>query len=424
MTGATGRRARRRRAARIAGVAGLPELRGRGRFVVAHVIDSIGNGLLLPLGLLFFITVRHIPAATAGAAASTGQLAALPLTALAGRIMDRAGPKHLAVASNLVCAAGFGGFLVAERPWQIAAAYFTVQAGINGYYTSQRSLTLLVAAGDEPRTWFAFTSSLRNTGLAAGAAIAAAALALWGTGALTALVVADAASYCLAATLFATLNVASGRPNAPPGRTTWSIDRRYLALVLFNLPYVFAQAILSVLLALYATSALRLSAWSASVLLLVNTVAVALTATAVTAHLAPRAARHAVSVAYAVLALSMAAFAAPALPGLRPLAWPALAVGIVLFTVGEILCSPAMAELSTTLGPAAARGSHQALFQMSWSVGGAAAPVLFTVLLHRSSLLPWAFEAILCVLAALAVLPLVPSGSAFPSSRPRRKRNR
>ncbi|MFF5477617.1 MFS transporter [Streptomyces sp. NPDC012935] len=409
------------RAPRLRRVLGIPATRGHGRFITGNLIDSLGNGMLLPLGLLYFTTVRDLPIAAVGAAVTAGQLAALPVVFVAGRVMDRHGPRRLTVIANAVSAAGFLSFLLAERPWQVAAAYLLVQSGINSYYTAQRTLILHAAPAAQTRGWFAFTGSLRNIGIGVGALLAAGTLALFGTAALTWLVVTAAPLYLLAAFCFARVPT-SPPPQSAPGEPTSEEKaavarsetgemRRYLLLVTCNVPFVLSQAMLSVLIAVYATETLGLPAWSASVLLVVNTAMVSTLTSPLTAHAAPRQPRHTMALGMTLLVCAMPAFAAPALPGAGLPAWPALITAIVLFSLAEIYYSPAVSELSVTLTPSAARGSRQSLYQLSWSAGNIAAPALFTGLLDAHAVLPWTVQGVAC-LVALAAIPALKSPAA------------
>ncbi|MFH0517693.1 MFS transporter [Streptomyces sp. M41] len=413
---------------------GLPVTRGHGRFITGNLIDSLAYGMLLPLGLLYFTTRRDLPLASVGTAVTVGQLGALPVVFVAGRLLDRHGPKRLTVVANVTGAAGFLSFLLAERPWQIACAYLLVQSGVNTYYTAHRTLILYVAPTAERRGWFAFTGSLRNIGIGAGALLAAGALALSGPSALTWLVVTAAPLYLLAAVCFAGVPVhrpsdgtaskeptrgkrAHGKPDhghpAVRRRSGAGDTRRYLLLVTANVPFVLSQAMLAVLIAVYATETLGLPAWSASLLLVVNTVMVSTLTSPLTAHMAPRQPRHTMALGHVLLVGAMLAFAVPVLPAaVLPAAGsaarPALVVGIVLFSLAEIFYAPAVGELSVTLTPGAARGGSQGLYQLSWSVGNIVAPVLFTSLLSTDPLLPWAVQGVAC-LAALAALPALRS---------------
>ncbi|MFF0550042.1 MFS transporter [Streptomyces sp. NPDC004311] len=400
---------------------GVPPLRGHGRFVTGNLIDSVGNGMLLPLGLLYFTDVQGLPAAHVGMAMTVGQAVALPVTFLAGRLMDRVGPRPVVVAANVLSAVGFVLFLFADRLWHVAAVHVLVQAGINMYFTAQRTLITHVTGADERRAWFAFTGSLRNIGLAAGSAAAAGALVVFGKGALWWLIAADAATYLLAAFCFASLRTTPPQPEeaAPDDRAARSDHtRRYLLLVAVNLPYVLAQAALSVLVALYTTRALGLPASAASLLFVVNTVLVSGCSTVITAHLAPKAPRRAVVAGHLVMAAAMAAFMLPAMPSLAFTAWAALLAAIILFSVAEILLGPALSELSVTLTPDAAGGFTQGLYQFSWAVGMVAAPALFTLLLEAGPLLPWGAEAVACLLAAAAA-PALRTTSRHRRRKPR-----
>ncbi|MER6253290.1 MFS transporter [Streptomyces sp. NPDC001584] len=407
MSAATGTRRPRTAADRL----GLPGLRGHGLFITGNLIDSVGNGMLLPLGLLYFTDVQGLPLARVGAAMTVGQTLALPVTFLAGRLMDRVGPKRVVVWANVLSAAGFALFLLAREPSHVAAVYLLVQAGINMYFTAQRTLITHVTRADERRSWFAFTGSLRNIGLAAGSAAAAGALTVFGNGSLRWMIAADAATYLLAAACFAALTTTPPEPDGTPqGALVTRADdtRRYLVLVAVNIPYVLAQAVLAVLVAAYTTRALGLPASAASLLFVVNTVIVSACSTVVTAHAAPKVPRRAVTAGYLIMAVGMWAFALPSLPappsppGAASAAWAALIVAIVLFSVAEILLGPALSELSVSLTPQAAGGVTQGLYQFSWAVGMVAAPALFTLLLEAGPLLPWAVEAAACLIAVLA----------------------
>ncbi|MER7716306.1 MFS transporter [Streptomyces flaveolus] len=384
---------------------GVPVLRGHGLFITGNLIDSVGNGMLLPLGLLYFTDVRGLPLAQVGVATTVGQAIALPVTFLAGRLMDRVGPKPVVVWANVVAAAGFALFLVAAEPWHVAGVYVLVQAGINMYFTAQRTLITHVTEPGERRAWFAFTGSLRNIGLAAGAAAAAGALAMSGQGSLRWMIAVDAATYLLAALCFAAVATTPPRPEgaAPDAVVTRADDtRRYLLLVAANVPYVLAQAMLGVLIAVYTTRSLGLPASAASVLFVVNTVIVSGLSTVVTAHVAPKVPRRAVAAGYLIMTVGMGAFALPALPRLASTAWVALMGAMVLFSVAEILLGPALSELSVSLTPGAAGGFTQGLYQFSWAVGMVAAPAVFTLLLEAGPLLPWAVEAAACLIAVFA----------------------
>ncbi|MBT2510708.1 hypothetical protein J7I98_33725 [Streptomyces sp. ISL-98] len=213
-------------------------------------------------------------------------------------------------------------------------------------------------------------------------------MAVFGKGSLWWMIAVDAATYLLAAACFAALTTTPPEPeDAPPSALVTRADdaRRYLLLVAANIPYVLAQAVLAVLVAVYTTRDLGLPASAASVLFVINTVIASGCWTAITAHVAPKVPRRAVAAGYLIMAVGMGAFALPALPYLAFTTWSALVVAIALFSVAEILLGPALSELSVSLTPEAAGGFTQGLYQFSWAIGRVAAPALFTLLLEATS---------------------------------------
>lgn len=235
---------------------------------------------------------------------------------------------------------------------------------------------------------------------------------MFGNGSLRWMIAVDAATYLLAAACFAALPTTPPEPDAaPPGAPVARADhtRRYFLLVAVNLPYVLAQAVLAVLVAVYTTRALGLPASAASMLFVINTAIVSACSTVVTAHVAPKEPRRAVAVGYLILTVGMAVFALPALPRAAATAWVALIAAITLFSVAEILLGPALSELSVSLTPQAAGGFTQGLYQFSWAVGMVAAPALFTLLLEAGPLYPWGAEAAACLIGALAAPALRPA---------------
>ncbi|WP_369386681.1 MFS transporter [Streptomyces sp. CG1] len=404
--------------------AGLPALTGAGRFVAAHAVDSLGTGLVFAFTVVYLAHATHLSLVEIGAALTLGNLLALPAPAVGGLLLDRFGPKAVVALANLVSAAGFAVFLVVRSAWQISLAYLVVQAGINLYWTAARNLVPLACVPGEERLWFGFISSLRNLGIGAGAAVSAVALALFGPDSLYVLIAANAGTFLCAALLFliwrparspaapdASGPVGNGGGPAPRGsRRAVLRDGRYLLLVAANLAFVLAQMVPPVLLAVYVTGTLHAGAWIPGTLLVINTAAVAVLTPAVTRRSARHRPHRAIAGGFLVGAGSFALFAAPlawqGAPG-----WTVAAVlvaAMLLFTLSEILSSPALNELSVALAPAEANGRHQAAFQLSWSIGGAAAPVVLTTLLSRQPVLPWLLLASLSVLAVPAVHALAP----------------
>ncbi|MEV8093908.1 MFS transporter [Kitasatospora sp. NPDC085879] len=391
----------------LAGRLGLPDTAGQRPLLGAHLVDSLGSGLILTFTVVYFVRTTSLTLTAVGAAISLGRLLALPTAVLTGPVLDRYGARAVATAANLLSALGYAGFLLAHRSWQIVAVILLAQIGHAAYWTSSTGLVVLAADETRRTRWFALVSTLRNAGLALGGALGALLLAVGGTTGLRATALLNAASFLTAAALLATW-----RPAHPPARTapagtpapgsyrTVLSDRRYLLLVTVNLANVFATLVLSLLLAVYLTDGLHQQAWVAGSLLVLNSAQVVLTQTAVTRRLERFRPTRVIAAAHGLNAIAFGLFAAlSAAPGWAVLA--GLYAAMVVYNTAETMATPFAENLSVHLAHPAMRGRYLAVYQLSWTLGQVTAPALLTLLLGHGAVLPWLFLAA----TALAAIP-------------------
>ncbi|MFC9326874.1 MFS transporter [Kitasatospora sp. NPDC057015] len=399
---------------------GLPATGGRRRLVGAHLVDSLGTGLLLAFTVLYFTRTTGLGVAAVGAAITLARLLALPTAILTGPLIDRYGAKAVAACGNALSAVAYGGFLLAHQAWQIVLVCLLAQAGAVAYWTSSTGLVVLAAAGGERTRWFALVQTLRNAGLGIGGALGSLVVAGSGTGGLRLLVLLNALSYAGATVLLARWRPAAapGGPaapapaGAPPGAPAGAggyrrvlRDGRYVLLVGINLCSVFGSMIISMLLAVYLTEGLHQPAWVAGSLLVMNGVQVVLTQSLVARRLERFRPTRVLAAASLVNAVAFALFALMA--GAPGWAVPAgLYAAMFLFNAAETMATPFAEDLSVSLADPGLRGRYLAVYQLSWNTGQALAPGLLTLLLVHGPLWPWAFLAALAVTAVPALLLL------------------
>jgi MFS family permease len=116
--------------------ASLATLREHRFITVAVLIDTIGAGLTLPLTIVYFTVTTDVPLAVIGALAAAGSLIALPIGLIGGVLTDRFGAKASMILNNLMSAAGFALYLIADDPAMIFAAIFLANASERLYWTS------------------------------------------------------------------------------------------------------------------------------------------------------------------------------------------------------------------------------------------------------------------------------------------------
>ncbi|MEV0533264.1 MFS transporter [Kitasatospora sp. NPDC050463] len=391
---------------------GLPDTSGRTGLVGAHLIDSLGTGLILAFTLVYFARTTGLTVTAIGAAVTAARLLALPTAIGVGPLIDRYGARVVAAGGNALSALAFGGYLLAQQLWQIVLVCLLAQIGHVAYWTSSTGLVVLAAAEGERTRWFALVQTLRNTGLGLGGALGAVLVAGGGTGGLRVLVVLNAVSYVVATVL-----LAAWRPAPAPVRAEARVteeaggyravlrDRRYLLLVAVNLTFVFGSMILSMLLAVYLTEGLHREAWVAGSLLVLNGVQVVLTGNVVAGRLERFRPTRVLAAASLLNALAFGAFAlVAAAPGWAVLA--GLYAAMFLYNIAETMATPFREELSVSLADPALRGRYLAVYQLSWNVGQAVAPALLTLLLGRGAAWPWLFLLVLSLAAVPGLLRL------------------
>jgi len=407
---------------------GLPPLRGRGWLLAAALIDSTGSGLLYAFAAILFLYRTSLPLTSIGLALTVGQFCALGVPAVCGALVDRFGARRLTVTGNLVSACGYLGFVRAHQLWQVTAVCITVQVGVAMYWTAYSPMVgECVPATDRVR-WFGLIHAARNAGVGLGGALAGILLATAGSRALVWFVLANVASYLLAAALVGfggarrtgsagdsrsatgdnTVTAASaaaadagagaveqtstahgsGPPVRRVGYREVFADRRFLLLIAINIAFVVSTVVLNVLLAIYLVDTLHRPAWIAGALLTLNTALVAGLQTAVAGWSESHRTGRVIALAAVV---NTAAFACFWLVAGVPhwLLLPGLVAAIVAYTMAEVLSSPALSSLSVSLPRPELRGRYQAVYQTSWTVGGAIGPALFIWLLSRGAGWPW-----------------------------------
>lgn len=321
------------------------------------------------------------------------------------------------VTGNLAQAAGFVGFLWVSNVSELIVLSLLVDCGSGMFWTANPALINLAGDPGERFRWFGFSRALRNGGIGIGALLAAVAVGAGGVFGLRTLAAANAASFVIAAVMVRawsppapenTVSVASARDQGKPESASYGQvlkDRRFLLLMATNLVFVICGDVLVLLLAVYIDKDLRAPLWIAGVLFAVNTALVAIFQTTITRLVEHRVRTRVLQWAAAAWAASFLLLwglvAAP-----RVIVSSGLVAAIALFTLAEILEAPVMNELVVTSAPAASLGRYLGVNQMSWGIGSAISPVLFTWLLSRGPAWPWITLTVGCIFATVVLAGL------------------
>ncbi|MEV6830603.1 MFS transporter [Amycolatopsis sp. NPDC051102] len=386
--------------------------RDRVALLCALGIDNFGSGLFLPLALVYVTQVIGMPLAVAGTAVTLGAVGGLVIPPLAGRLVDRVGPRAVVVGAQLLQAAGAGAYLVADGAGPVMAAAVLLSAGQQLFYSS---LFVLIAdvAGDVPKDRpFAEAGMVRAACFGLGGLTAGLLLTWLGdTGYRIALAV-DALTFFVAASILV-VSVRLVRPHRQDRERSVRVlrDRPYLALILFSGLFGLSLDFFLIGTPVFVLDRLHGPAWLPGAILALLTVVTSVGGTLalrLTARLTRIAAMRAGSALFSVwCVVSLGVL-------LVPDGWQVayLLASTLVFAAGDLVFGPRSGALAEAAAPPVARGRYLAAYQYAFTVAQVLAPAVVS-LFSVADWLPWVLVG---ACAGLAVAGLGMLGSRLPAS--------
>jgi MFS family permease len=388
---------------------GLPRIGTARPFALAMIIDAVGSGLFLPFSLLYFHYAGGLSLTEAGLGLTIAMLIAVPTPLAAGVLVDRVGPKTVAVATNAARVAGFLGYLLVHDLTALIAVALLISVSDRLFWVAQPALIGEFATSGSRDRWFGLTVALRAAGLGIGGLLAGLAVSSLGINGYHALVVANAVSFALAAALIASLRVpgraavaALPAEPSPKGFRAVLADRPFCWIVATNVVFGIARTMILVGFPVYAIQVLGAPAWLAGVLYAVYTALLAVAQTSLVRRLEHHRRTRGLMLSALLWAGSFVLLAvAPLLPRQAIVAY--LSAVTVLYTVAVMVHAGVIDALVIEAAPDTLRGRYVAAFNLSWAAANALAPGLFTTLLAWYVGLPWITLAALMLLALVGV---------------------
>ncbi|MFI2609536.1 MFS transporter [Kitasatospora sp. NPDC018619] len=374
------------------------------RLFLSVAVDTFGSGVFLPLSLLYFVTVRHFPAAAAGTAVTVGSLASFAVVPLCGMLVQALGPKACLVVANLLTALGYGLFFAAGNPATVTAATFVVTAADRLYGAAWPTLVARFAKPEELTDWFSAVTVLKTTSLGVGTLGATALMALAGGPGLSVALAVNCASSLLAAALLLGVAVpAAARPGRRTVRSSTRAalgDRPFLSLVASQTLLSAAWLIPTVAFPVYLVETLHQPAYWPTVVVAVRYA----TATTLQMRISrllsgwsrSRVLRLSIGAAAAAIALTATVSSAPPV-----LQGPLAVLVAAVLALAELASKPTAAAAAVALAPAGDEGPYMSLFQLTWTVSYAVGPAVIGIGLQNPPLL-WTTLALCVATSALA----------------------
>jgi MFS family permease len=386
------------------------------RYSLISLVDATGTGLFLTASVLFFTRFAGLPAGSVALGLSAAGLAAMVGAVPLGSLGDRFGHRRVWVLLTAVQSAVFATYpFVRTFPEFVALATVASLAEVGG--SPLRGAYLSRVAGQAQRVRArAYNQAVSNAGWALGALGAGVALSVGTRAAYVSLVLADAASFAIAALILLTLPeappapaalpspAASPSPAAPPARPRPVLqDGRYLTVCALNGLLMTYGAILTVGLPLWIVRRTHAPAWTVAGAFLVETLLVITLQVRASRGLdtVPGATRGIRKAGILLLAACLVLAATPALPAAGAVI--VLGAGCVLLAGAETLQSAAAWSLSYGLAPEDRQGEYLGAFAMGTRIYDTLGPILAVAVILGLGQLGWAVLGLLYAGLALGL---------------------
>ncbi|MFI6788822.1 MFS transporter [Nonomuraea sp. NPDC050383] len=378
-----------------------------GPFLVGMFVDALGNGLYVPLTLLFIREVTGLPTPVVGLGVTVAATIGLAANPLAGVLIDRFDARTVLIGTYLVRALGFALYPIVSGFGPLIAVAAVISCGDRAFYPASSSYVAVLTEDGGRDRMYALMATARNVAFGLGGLLSAVAVSsAGGYGLIAAL---NAASFVIASACLLRSRPATGERlpgTAPGGYRQVLTDRPFMGLVSVEQAFTLTKLILSVGLPLYAVSVLGAPPAVLGILYTINTLLVAAGQMGVRRLQRHARRTHAMALSGVVFIASCALYALAALLQPGPPRIAALVAATLVFTLAELMHATPSSSLAAGVAPPALRGRYLSIHQMTWSVGQVLAPAGFSLLLGVAPPLLWGVLAVLLALACVGLLRL------------------
>ena len=369
---------------------------------VLTVVNAFGNGLFATIGILFYTRHLGFPIGLVSAVLVGATVLAIGGDLLSGRYSDRSSPKPVLLAGLVLSAVATAALPAVEGRVSFVLVLCLISLG-QGLCMSSTTTLIRRVAREDPALARASLRSLLTLGISAGALLAAAVLADGATAAFHLAILANAATFVIAAGLLLRITVPRA-PEGAAGRPRPALpDRRFAVFSLANGAIGIHLHVLSFALPLWVVLHHPGLTW-------VVGPAVALNALLTAAFQVPagagitsvRAAGRRLLIGACCLAASYLFFVSdwsdsPAVLLLM------LSIFLAAYTAGEVLCAAGTMELLFRLAPEERQGQYGAFYGISNGLMSAAAPAALGAAIALSGGWGWWLLAGATLLLALLI---------------------
>ncbi|MFJ2826631.1 MFS transporter [Streptomyces sp. NPDC087263] len=354
----------------------LPDAGPQRVLAASNFVYTIGSGLYLTAGVLYFTQAVHLPAAQVGLGLGIAGFVSLALGVGAGHLADRYGARGVYAVTLVVRAVATACFVLADSFWPFVLAVCAA-TGAQAAGVAARSPLVRRYGGDRPQAFRAYLRSVTNVGISLGALLAGWAVQVGTHSAYQLLVLGIAVSTAASAVVLVRLPPVTPAP-ATGGGPRWIAlrDHPYLLLTVLDGVMAIQFKVITVALPLWLVTATTAPRWLISGTMLVNTlIIIAFQVRASRGIDSPTAGGSAYRRSGVAFLASCSLISLSA--GIP--AWAAAALlmsAVVVHAIGELWHSAAGFEVSFALAPERATGQYLGVFGLGAGLAEALGPVL------------------------------------------------
>jgi MFS family permease len=375
---------------------------------VGGLVNSFGNGIVLPFLIIYLHNVRGIPLGLAGLAAAIQSAAALGSGFVAGTLSDRVGAKRVLLGSLMVVTVAFALMPFIREAWHAFAIYVVWGAGSGAFWPSQGALLAGLAPPERRAPAFALQRLTMNLGVALGGVCAGLIASVAHPSSFTVLFLINCATFVGYIVVLTRVRAPELHPERLHGR--WrdvGRDRVFVAFTLLNAAFMTVAISLMVeLLPAFAKNVAGVNERQIGIIFALDSIGIVLFQLPIAKLLEGRRRMAGLAAMGILWAVSLLLVWAAGVWTTTTVAALVLAGASLVFAIGECLHGAIQAPLSADLAPPRLLGRYLALSSLSWQVGWIVGPAGGGFLLQHAPLALWPIAAganVACAAGALAL---------------------
>ena len=377
------------------------------------LVNSFGNGVVLPFLIIYFHNVRGIPLGIAGLAAAANSVGALGSGFLAGSLGDRIGPRRVLVGSLWTMTVAICLFPLIRTGWHALLLDGLLGTGSGAFWPSQSALLADLAPPTRRHSAFAVQRVTMNLGIALGGLTGGLIATTAHPRSFDILFFLDAATFVGYTVVLARLRAPAHREHRERGSYADVVRNRvFMSYIALNAVFMAAaMAVWVELLPPFAKNVAHVSESGVGALWLVDSVAVVLFQLPVARLAEGHRRMRGLALMGVAWAAAMLVFGAIGAWTEATLAAVLLALATLLFAAGECLHGTIHAPLAVDLAPPQLVGRYMAFSSQSWQVGWIVGPAAGGFVLQHAPLVLWPLCAginLACAAWALALERTLP----------------